>query len=280
MFADLHMHSIYSDGSDSPGQLISIAKDNNIGVVALTDHDTVDGIKELLSEAIEFNIIGVPGVEISTSVNKVRVHILGYYIDINNSHLLSYLDALSKARTQNTRQVFDNLCEMKWIEYSWDRVLQHNKGKSWLCSLHVFNSMKEDQYLPSTMRWEEFYYKNFCKDSPAYVDLSGFFPEDAIDIIKKAGGIPVVAHPKLIGNDEHVKNLIKYGVKGIEVYYPAHSENEVNKYLGLAEQYDLYVTGGTDWHGTHTEWNVKLGECGINKNLFKKISKVKLHNIR
>lgn len=265
MYADLHVHSVYSDGTNLPEEVVNIAVRNNVKAISLVDHDTIEGIEEFLKETEKHNILGIPGVEISTSVNKKRIHIIGYHIDTKNSELISFLDRLSTARTENTRKIFQKLCDNGKLNYSWEDVLQHHEGKVWLCSSHVFEAMKKDGKYSSWEEWPEFYYKNFSKHSFAYEDVDGFEAEDAINIIMEANGIPVVAHPKLIGDDTQIKLLISKGIKGIEVYYPAHSREDIKRYLEIAKKNELLVTGGTDWHGDLTEWNVDLGEYGVTK---------------
>jgi predicted metal-dependent phosphoesterase TrpH len=201
MFADLHTHSCYSDGTDSPRELVKTAKQNNIRALAISDHDTVDGIKEALEAAAVNNVKIIPAVEISTSVNGVRIHVLGYNIDCNNYNLNKYLSAMSIARTENTRSALEKLNSMKLLDYSWDNVKKHNPNKSWICSLDVFEAMRLDGYFKYRSEWKSFYYTHFSKNSPAYLNLDGFTPKSAIEIILEAGGTPVVAHPKLIGDD-------------------------------------------------------------------------------
>jgi predicted metal-dependent phosphoesterase TrpH len=265
MFADLHIHSHFSDGTNSPKELIEIAKRNGVRTLAISDHDTVDGIKEALEAAVINGIKVIPAVEISTSIEGVRIHILGYNIDCSNCNLNKYLKSMSIARTENTRNMLEKLNSLRLLDYSWTNVEKHNSNKSWICSLDVFESMRLDGYFQHRSEWKDFYYKCFSKNSPAYLNLEGFNAKSAIEVIMKAGGVPVVAHPKLIGDDTQLDNLVHYGLKGIEVYYPAHSESERMKYNDYATRNDLLVTGGTDWHGDFTEWNVNLGDFGIDE---------------
>lgn len=265
MFADLHFHSCYSDGTNTPKELVEIAKQNNISALALSDHDTIDGIPKLQEAALTYGIKVIPAVEISTSIEGVRIHILGYSIDCNNTNLKRYLKSMSDARTQNTRSILEKLNKMGLLNYSWDDAMKHHINKSWICSLDIFEAMRLDGIYQERSQWKEFYHGFFSKKSPAYMDMSGFTAKSAIEIILDAGGVPVVAHPKLIGDDTQIVKLIEYGLRGIEVYYPAHSESEIYKYNEMAQRYGLLATGGTDWHGDFTEWNVELGDFGIDE---------------
>lgn len=265
MFADLHMHSHYSDGTNSPKELIEMAKLNGVRTIALTDHDTIEGIKEAQEAAAIEGIRVIPAVEISTSIEGVRIHILGYNVDCNNQNFTKYLKEMSNARTENTRGMLEKLNSLRLLDYSWTDVLNHNPNKIWICSLDIFEAMRLDGHFQSRSQWKEFYYKYFTKLSPVYLNLEGFTAKSAVEIILEAGGVPVVAHPKLIGDDTQLDNLVKYGLKGIEAHYPAHSEGEILKYSDYAKRNGLFLTGGTDWHGDFTEWNVKLGDFGIDE---------------
>jgi 3',5'-nucleoside bisphosphate phosphatase len=267
MFADLHIHSLYSDGTNSPKELIEMAKRNGVRTLALSDHDTVDGISEALEAAAVSSIKVIPAVEISTSIGGVRIHILGYNIDCSNHNLIKYLKSMSIARTENTKGMLEKLNSLGMLDYSWTNVEKHNLSKSWICSLDVFEAMRLDGHFQHRSEWKDLYYKCFSKNSPAYLNLEGFTSKSAIEIILEAGGVLVVAHPKLIGDDTQLDNLVHYGLKGIEVYYPAHSESEILKYNNYASRNGLLVTGGTDWHGDFTEWNVNLGDFGIDEGM-------------
>lgn len=269
MFADLHMHSNYSDGTNSPKELIEMAKRNGVSIIALSDHDTFEGLRDAQEVAVVNGVKVIPAVEISTSVYGIRIHILGYNIDCSNRNLNNYLKAMSDTRTQNTRKMLERLNSLRLLDYSWNEVERHYANKSWICSLDVFEAMRLDGYFQHRSEWKDFYYKHFGKNSPVYLDLDGFTPKSAIEIILDAGGVPVVAHPKLIGDDTQLDRLLKYGLRGIEVNYPAHSDIEISKYSEYARRNGLLVTGGTDWHGDFTEWNVNIGDYGIDEETMK-----------
>ena len=273
MFADLHIHSYYSDGTNSPKELVEMAAKRNVSVLALSDHDTTEGIEELTSEANLKGIGAVPAVEISTSAGGIRIHILGYFIDCNNTGLKNFLREMLTARAENTRNMLQKLCSSGQLKYSWDEVLKHRKGRAWISSINVFEAMRQDGYYKGIDEWKGFYNRYFSKDSGAFSALDGFTAKDAIEIILQAGGIPVVAHPKLIGDDSQLEALIKYGLRGIEARYPAHDEDDIKRYIKIARQNNLLVTGGTDWHGDFTEWGVALGDCGIDEETFSKLKK-------
>lgn len=275
MFADLHTHSFFSDGTDSPGEIIRRGRQNGVRAVALTDHDTVAGLTEFQLEAKRQGVEAVPGLEISTSVNKLRIHILGYYIDTNNPRLLSFLKELSAARTENTKAIFEKLVALKELDYDWERVLELNPGRTWLHSSNVFKAMMADGFYSGWDQFLPFYRRYFGRKSPAYLDIEGFTGEAAVEIILEAKGVPVLAHPKLVGDDAQIKKLVDRGLAGIEAYYPFHQPEDVGEYLAAAKKFGLLVTGGTDWHGAVTEWRVDLGDCGINETDFAALKRKK-----
>ncbi|MBN2853234.1 MAG: PHP domain-containing protein [Clostridia bacterium] len=264
MLADLHIHSIHSDGTNTPGELVAIAKANGIKTIALTDHDTVDGLDDFLKETEKNGIRGIPGVEISTSVDGVRIHVLGYMPDRRNQKLNDFFSRISMARTENTRAILQANIRRGTITYSWEEVQRHFPSKKWLCSSHVYEAMLKDGLYKDWSQWIPFYYDYFSKKSGVYIDIDGFTSREAIEVIREAGGIAVVAHPKLIWNDSKLVELLDEGIQGIEAYYPEHTEKDTDNYLSFARKHQLLITGGTDWHGMVTMNQVTIGDCGIN----------------
>jgi len=275
MFADLHIHSYYSDGTDSPEKLVSIARDRGVKALSLVDHDTVQGLDEFFRAGEKLGVQTIPGVEISTSVKGVRIHILGYGIDYKNTLLVDFLSNLSKARTENTRLILARLNQLNLLDYPWEKVIEHNQGRSWIHSSHVFRSMVKDGYYSSFDQWLEFYYRYFGRLSPAYLDIDDFTPEEGIQVISEAGGIPVLAHPKLIEDDGKILHLKNHGLRGLEVFYPVHTYEDIKRYEELAVKYKLIITGGTDWHGKGTEWPVCMGDYGIDEERLSILMKVR-----
>lgn len=264
MQADLHIHSIHSDGTDTPEELAAMAKTMGLKTIALTDHDTMDGLDVFLSETERNGIRGIPGVEISTSVDGVRIHVLGYMPDRSNHKLNDFFDRISIARTENTRAILQKNIKRRSIAYSWEEVLKHFPSKKWLCSSHVYEAMLKDGLFENWSQWISFYYDNFSKKSGVYIDIDGFTSKEAIEVIRDAGGIAVVAHPKLIWDDSKLDELLDQGIQGIEAYYPEHTEKDTAFYLSYAKKHRLVVTGGTDWHGMVTMNQVSIGDYGIN----------------
>lgn len=264
MYADLHLHTTHSDGTNSPREILELAHKNGINVISITDHDCVSGVKEAHKILNEFDISLIDGAEISTMYNGKYVHVLGYYIDIENSQLAKYIIEAATDKTHNTLINFNHALKKGVFDYNWERVLELNPSQKRLSGLHVVNAMKHDQYTIPDLSYREFFAKYFLAFSDEFVDTEKKTPFEAIDIIKKSGGIPVLAHPKLIDNDDYIMKFIDYGVQGIEAFHPIHLPKETDKYLKIAAEKGLYVTGGTDWHGKNNAVSVKgFGMCGL-----------------
>lgn len=249
MYADLHIHTTYSDGTDSPREIFELAKQNGLNTIAITDHDCVDGIKDAHTFKNEYNVTLIDAVELSAMLQGQYVHVLGYHLNIDHPALRQYIEESSADKTENTRINFENARQKCALSYSWERVLELYPGQIRLSGLHAVRAMETDGYRVPGMGYRDFFVKYFLAFSDDFIDTEKKTPYDSIDIIKAAGGIPILAHPKLIGSDEQVMEFIGYGAQGLEAYHPIHSNNEMEKYLEIAADKALYVTGGTDWHG-------------------------------
>lgn len=259
MFADMHNHTMYSDGTDTPEELVERAVGVNLAAISLTDHDNVDGLDKFSQKAAERKIFGIPGVEISLG----KIHILGYFMDYKKKIFQNFLSGLSEARTENTRNIFERLNKKGVINHSWSQVLSSAGNSKWINAAHVFRSMYENGDVLDWNDWYGFYRTYFGEKSESYIEMDYCTPFDAIDMIIMAGGIPVLAHPVLIGDDNRILPLIRHGLMGIETFYPAHTDNDVERYRKLCYRYGLFPTGGGDWHGRMNEWKSYPGDYGI-----------------
>ena len=263
MYSDLHLHSSYSDGSHSPTEIVSVAEKRGIQEIALTDHSTVQGIREFMKAAKKSNIEVISGVEISSSIQNIRVHILGYFVDIENNKLNNLINKITKARSENTRKILEN----SKLSYSWDRVLEYYPNKQWIGCSDIYKSMLKDGYLDSSESYWNFYEK-YCMGKD---NLKHNSPKQAIEAINEANGIPILAHPGLIGDDSIVESIINSGIKGLEVYHPDHDRFEIEKYSNWCKKEELLITGGTDWHGNLTNNDVDIGDYGLKEDMLKKL---------
>lgn len=262
LLADMHVHSHYSDGTDSPATLAEMAAQSGLGAIALTDHDTLAGWEEFLSATRKAGVTGVPGVELSAAVGPRWVHILGYHVDPMDEAFRRFMRDRSEARSDHTRRMLRKLGEIGLLSYSWGDVLHRRPGKEAYYSSDVFEAMLLDGLVESWDEWPAWYQRFFGRRSPAYIELEFVRPEVAVETIRRAGGVPVLAHPGLIGDDSVIEPLVTHGLAGIEVFYPAHDSAARKRYSEIAARHGLYQTGGSDWHGWLTEWDVRIGEGG------------------
>ncbi|MDH3574645.1 MAG: PHP domain-containing protein [Desulfobacteraceae bacterium] len=255
MRIDLHIHSTASDGTLSPLEILTLAQDLSIAAISITDHDTLDGSKDALSFGIPPSVKFLTGVEISAEPPPPfscagSFHILGYAVDIDNSELNHTLSMLKDSRKSRNPQILKRLSRMG-IDISLDEV-RNLAGNSQMGRPHIAQLMVEKGYAPSINGAFDEYLGN---GRPAYVDRFRFECEETLKAILNAGGIPVLAHPLLLGIEENdiLENLIavltEMGLKGIEVYYPDHTKDLIAYYSRLANHHNLLITGGTDFHG-------------------------------
>lgn len=261
---DLHIHSTASDGSFTPAEIIDHAQKLNLAAIAITDHDSIDGSREALRIGIPPSFNFLTGVEISAAhppffPGSGSFHILGYDIHLDNRDLNQALSKLQAARKNRNPSILKRLNKLGF-QISLDEVNQE-VGEGQLGRPHIAYAMVKKGFVTSI---DEAFDKYLGTRGPAYVDKYRIECEQAIQIIRAAGGVPVLAHPALldIENDQKLdallQNLMKIGLAGIEVYYPGHSPQQIRQYTELARKYGLLMTGGTDFHGTITP-QIKMG---------------------
>jgi hypothetical protein len=253
---DLHIHSTASDGTYSPKEIIALAEKLNLAAIAITDHDTIDGSKEAFTADIPQGLKLLTGVEVSTVPPPSfscsgSFHILGYSFRLDDLILNQALSGLQTAR-ENRNPVIIKLLNNLGLNISINEVIDL-AGDGQAGRPHIARLMLEKGYVKSI---NEAFDRYLAKGKPAYVDKYRIECGRVIGIIIEAGGIPVLAHPALIELsdssrfEELIVKLKDMGLKGIEAYYPEHSEEETLYYLKLAKKLDLLVTGGTDFHGS------------------------------
>lgn len=268
-FADLHVHTIFSDGTSTPAELISAAREANIDAVSVTDHDTVAGIGPATEIGLLKNVEVIPGIELTAEFEGAEVHILGYLLDYNNQVLL---DKLQEVQNDRVERVYKIAGKLREIGVALDpRIIFDIAGKGIPGRLHIARAMVKEGIVENTF---EAFRKYLGDKSPAFVLGFRFQPADAISLIRSVGGIPVLAHPYLFGRDEFIPLLVEKGLMGLEVYYTEHSQSQINYYRGLAEKYRLLITGGSDFHGGAKQ-NIRVGEAKIPYELVEKLKDAK-----
>lgn len=255
-YIDLHVHSCYSDGTMTPKELVDLAIDNNLVAMALTDHDTVDGVAEALDAARDKNIRVIPGVELScehtiSPSRKKEIHILGYNLDYTQPELVETLSEVAKERDNRNRQMCENLNAAGFpIDYE---LLTARFEGTILTRAHFARFLMEKGAIPSI----DFAFKKIlAQDGPYFVSRKYLTPQSGIELIKKAGGMPVLAHPllyKMSVTELHqlLTEAKSYGLLGIEAMYSRNRGNDEAFVRKLAQDFGLFITGGTDFHGTN-----------------------------
>jgi len=252
---DLHIHSTASDGSRTPSEIISLAKKLNLGAIAITDHDTIEGSVEALENDMPASLNFLTGVEISSNPpipipSSGSLHILGYGIQTGNPELNQTLSVLRNARKNRNPEILKRL-ENLGINISIDEI-QKKVTTGQIGRPHIAQAMLAKGVV-KTMN--EAFERYLGKNRPAYINKYRIECEKAIELIRNAGGIPVLAHPGLIqtGDPEEIKHLVsilkEMGLMGIEVFYTDHKQNQTVEFQKLALHHNLLVTGGTDFHG-------------------------------
>jgi predicted metal-dependent phosphoesterase TrpH len=243
--ADLHTHTYYSDGKFSPSVLVRKAKDCGLNFISVTDHDNVDGISEAIEAGKSLNVEVIPGVELSSECKGNEVHVLGYFMDYKSSDLLEHLVQFRGKRKIRAEKIVEKLNDLH-IPLTMDDVMEQVKNFASIGRPHIAYAMVEKNFVSN-------YYEAFMKYlgdfKPAYEKKPNISTRDAIKLITGAGGLAFVAHPGKTIRDELLIEIMENGIDGIEVVHPSHSAEDVRYFQGMASQYFLLESGGSDFHG-------------------------------
>lgn len=255
---DLHLHTTASDGTLSPRQLIDQVAATSLRVVAVTDHDSTEGLDEAMeASARHAQLTVIPGIEFGTATVDSELHLLGYFIDAANQNLQDQLVQFRSERVDAAHAMVNRLAELQ-RPVSWDRVVELAGGS--VGRPHIARAMIEVGHVKTVA---EAFDRYIGEKGVARVPRPKLHPVDALELIHSAGGIGVVAHPRTVNRlDALVKQLVEAGLAGIEVYAEKYAGKRRDSYLDIATRHDLVPCGGTDYHASGTENEVTPGTNG------------------
>ncbi len=258
---DLHTHSTASDGELAPAELVQLALERGLDVIALTDHDSCDGIDAMLDAARGTSLEVIPGVELSADVPQTEVHILGYWIDWHQPHFQAMLAKFRDGRYGRAEKMTRKLAALG-VPISFERV-KEIAGDAAIGRPHIAQALLEAGHIATLT---EAFDKYIGRNGPAYVERFRLTPEDAVTLILQAGGVPVLAHPREVTH--WVEPLVKVGLVGLEVHYGMYDEATRADLARWARQYGLIATGGSDFHGLNKMTHLSgLGEANVPSNV-------------
>lgn len=262
---DMHTHTNYSDGELSPEKLVKLAIARNIGTLAITDHDTISGIKMVNKEDSLITDSGlkvINGIELSAKVPKGRMHILGYGIDLENENLNNKMTELRDNSINSVLSIMEQIKRDYGIRFSYEDIkalvnANHNLGRpdlAKLCIKYGYASTVQEAF-------DKYLIDAFNKTRGS---RKGLQYQECLELISNSNGIPVLAHPKSLELDEEtflalLEDMIQCGLQGIEVYHSSHSKDEMEYYLNIANRFGLLVSGGSDYHGKTVKPDIELG---------------------
>lgn len=244
-YVDLHIHTIHSDGSSTVEEVLEAASHKELAAIAITDHDCVDAYPHALEMGSRLGIEVIPGLELSSESEGTDLHILGYFIDTANPTLTRRLTEMKNARYVRARKIVENL-NNQGIDLRFDTVLSI-AGVGAIGRPHIAAALLREELVYS---FREAFEKYLGYGLPCYVEKYRMQPREVFDLIKQAGGIPVLAHPGVTKVDERIPEFIRDGVLGIEAYHTEHSSALQQSYIKMARKNGLAVTGGSDFHNS------------------------------
>jgi predicted metal-dependent phosphoesterase TrpH len=248
--ADLHTHTKASDGTCDPAENVRLAKEAGLAAVAITDHDTVAGVPAARKAAEELGIEVIPGIEVSSVGRGQDIHVLGYFVPYEDEAFQERLVGLRETRHERNQLLIARLQELG-IPITLENVYRRKQGTDKnIGRPHIAEELIELGVVASI---DEAFAKYLGKEGAAYVNPPRITPQQAITLIKDAGGAAVLAHPGLYDADDLVEELIAFGLDGIEVNHPDNDPDQRARYTAWANEYGLVITGGSDFHGWRGE---------------------------
>lgn len=255
---DLHVHSTYSDGTKTPKELIEIAEKEGLSAIALTDHDTLDGIPAALAASDKSPVELIPGVELSTNFDRTEVHIVGLFLDYTNNEINNYLARQRQSRIDRNIQMCQKFCDIG-INITYDKMCELYPDAV-ITRAHFADYLVKNKY---TGDRNEAFDRYLSPGKPCYVSRHKVDPKDAVNIIHAAHGVAVLAHPVLyhLGKEQMnalLDNVCSAGIDGIEAIYSTYKPADERYIRTLAKEHNLLISGGSDYHGDNKP-HIQLG---------------------
>lgn len=287
---DLHLHTYYSDGTMSPEELVVLARNNKVETIAITDHDGMGGLAEGMEAGKRLGVHVIPGIELSTEDEEgVYMHILGYYFDWDNEALKNEVEAIRRKRVERNEKLLAALREIGCKLTKED--LQLREGQDYVGKPTFALALMRKGYVSSPK--EAFKEGRFMKsDVVRSVHREKISAKKAIELIRGAGGIPVLAHPMKISHltrregedfferlDKQLSKLKSWGLSGMECYYSSHLPQDTSRLVQLAQKHQLIVTAGSDFHGTEFDKTITIGGFAVDENFDEKTMILEINSV-
>ncbi|MCX5716240.1 MAG: PHP domain-containing protein [Candidatus Omnitrophica bacterium] len=241
---DLHVHTNFSDGTFSPKEVLSYASKIGLSCIAICDHDVIDGIPPAITLSETYNVEVIPGIELTAEKQGCEIHILGFYINWQDGQFQKKLAQLCRQRIKRMQDMLDKFKALG-MPLNMDEVTGIDKEGS-IGRLHLARALHKKGY---TQTVDEAFKKYIANGKPCYSSKINLTPEEAIAEIIKVKGVPVLAHPAVMGKDDFISSYVKHGLMGIEVYHSDHNPLMTARYEKMAKDLGLLMTGGSDCHG-------------------------------
>ncbi|MCI0382448.1 MAG: PHP domain-containing protein [Chlamydiae bacterium] len=264
--ADLHCHTHFSDGTLSPTELILLAEQSGLSAISITDHDTIGAYQEAKGVAKKHNVILATGIEFSCKFEGLNIHLLGYDFSLESKKLLTFCELHEKRRKKRNELILKKLAQLK-MAIAIEELEEMKRKKGALGRPHIANLMIKHGYVAT---FQEAFDRFIGDDKIAYVEGPVFSVEETIQIIHGAGGKAFLAHPHHIDHSGKINKLLEKPFDGIECYYNRSHPHEEQKWINIARERNLLISGGSDFHGSIRP-NIPLGCSWVDEELFYKI---------
>ncbi|MBD3347482.1 MAG: PHP domain-containing protein [Chitinivibrionales bacterium] len=262
---DLHIHTKYSDGSLSEQEVVDMAFQKNLKAIAITDHDCIDAYPLAQKLGSELDIEVIPAVELSSEIEGMDIHILGYYIDDTNEDFIRKLAEMKRARYKRAKKMVENLND-QGTDLRFETVL-NIAGKGAVGRPHIAAALLKEELVYS---FREAFDKYIGYDSPAYVKKMILHPKEVFDLIREANGLPILAHPGVTKVNDRLDEFMRDGLAGLEVYHSEHSQSQTRHYLRFCKTHDLSYSGGSDFHSI-AHYRAEIGVPRVPYNALKSL---------